>query len=211
LRKGTRSASKWETPAEREGTAGVPAQRRCRRTRAAKINLLEDDNFVRTKKAAADGYAPCSRARALKNSRRAFAPALLAPCLDTRRLSCLFSGNESSDGARPAVNSLSVRYRRPSRARRHRWGGQVNRQPSTLPHPILKYWCALNITSPGQSRGRAGASLLTAVRLSQRVDLLTRLIYVPLGDSRWAYDHGADSEQYCSRSSLIHRIPPKQF
>jgi hypothetical protein len=28
--------------------------------------------------------------------------------------------------------------------------------------PILKYWCALNTTSPGQSRGRAGASLLTA-------------------------------------------------
>jgi hypothetical protein len=27
---------------------------------------------------------------------------------------------------------------------------------------MLKYWCALNTTSPGQSRGRAGASLLTA-------------------------------------------------
>ena len=33
----------------------------------------------------------------------------------------------------------------------------------------------LNTTSPGQSRGRAGASLLTADRLSRRVDLLTRL------------------------------------
>jgi hypothetical protein len=41
----------------------------------------------------------------------------------------------------------------------------------------------LNTTSPGQPRGRAGASLLTADRLSWRVDLLTRLIYVPLGDS----------------------------
>jgi hypothetical protein len=42
---------------------------------------------------------------------------------------------------------------------------------------------SLNTTSPGQSRGGAGASLLTADRLSWRVDLLTRLIYVPLGDS----------------------------
>jgi hypothetical protein len=41
----------------------------------------------------------------------------------------------------------------------------------------------LNTTSPGQSRGRAGASLLTADRLSWRVDLLTQPIYVPLGDS----------------------------
>jgi hypothetical protein len=37
----------------------------------------------------------------------------------------------------------------------------------------------LNTTSPG---GRAGASLLTAVRPARRVDLLTRLTYVPLGD-----------------------------
>jgi hypothetical protein len=41
----------------------------------------------------------------------------------------------------------------------------------------------LNTTSPGQSYRGAGASLLTAVRLPWRVDLLTRLIYVPLGDS----------------------------
>jgi hypothetical protein len=41
----------------------------------------------------------------------------------------------------------------------------------------------LNTTSPAQSRGGAGASLLTADRLSWRVDLLTRLFYVPLGDS----------------------------
>jgi hypothetical protein len=41
----------------------------------------------------------------------------------------------------------------------------------------------LNTTSPGQSHRGAGASLLTAVRLPWRVDLLTRLIYVPLGDS----------------------------
>jgi hypothetical protein len=33
---------------------------------------------------------------------------------------------------------------------------------ASYPHSILKYWCALNTTSPGQSRGRAGASLLTA-------------------------------------------------
>ena len=42
----------------------------------------------------------------------------------------------------------------------------------------------LNTTSPGQSHRGAGASLLTAVRLPWRVDLLTRLIYVPLGDSQ---------------------------
>jgi hypothetical protein len=41
----------------------------------------------------------------------------------------------------------------------------------------------LTTTAPGQSRGGAGASLLTAVRLPWCVDLLTRLIYVPLGDS----------------------------
>jgi hypothetical protein len=41
----------------------------------------------------------------------------------------------------------------------------------------------LTTRAPGQSRGGAGASLLTAVRLSWRVDLLTRLIDVPLGDS----------------------------
>ena len=41
----------------------------------------------------------------------------------------------------------------------------------------------LNTMSPGQSHRGAGASLLTAVRLPWRVDLLTRLIYVPLGDS----------------------------
>jgi hypothetical protein len=41
----------------------------------------------------------------------------------------------------------------------------------------------LTTTAPGQLRGGAGASLLTAGRLSQRVDLLTRLIYVPLCDS----------------------------
>jgi hypothetical protein len=37
-----------------------------------------------------------------------------------------------------------------------------SRYGASYPHPILKYWCALNTTSPGQSRGRAGASLLTA-------------------------------------------------
>jgi hypothetical protein len=41
----------------------------------------------------------------------------------------------------------------------------------------------LNTTSPGQSHRGAGASLLTAVRLPWRVDLLTRLIYVPSGES----------------------------
>jgi hypothetical protein len=33
---------------------------------------------------------------------------------------------------------------------------------ASYPHPTLKYWCALSTTSPGQSRGRAGASPLTA-------------------------------------------------
>ncbi len=37
-----------------------------------------------------------------------------------------------------------------------------SRYGASYPHPILKYWCALNTRSPGQSRGRAGASLLTA-------------------------------------------------
>jgi hypothetical protein len=41
----------------------------------------------------------------------------------------------------------------------------------------------LDTTSPGQSHRGAGASLLIAVRLPRRVDLLTRLIYVPSGDS----------------------------
>ena len=41
----------------------------------------------------------------------------------------------------------------------------------------------LNTTSPGQSHRGAGASLLTADRLPWRVDLLTRLVYVPLGDT----------------------------
>jgi hypothetical protein len=41
-----------------------------------------------------------------------------------------------------------------------------------------------NTTSPGQSRGRAGASLLTADRLPRRVDLLTRLI-----TCHWATRH----------------------
>ncbi len=36
-----------------------------------------------------------------------------------------------------------------------------SRYGASYPHPILKYWCALNTTSPGQPRGRAGASLLT--------------------------------------------------
>jgi hypothetical protein len=33
---------------------------------------------------------------------------------------------------------------------------------ASYPHPTLKYWCALSTTSPGQSRGRAGASPLSA-------------------------------------------------
>jgi hypothetical protein len=41
-----------------------------------------------------------------------------------------------------------------------------------------------NTMSPGQSRGRAGASLLTADRLPRRVDLLTRLI-----TCHWATRH----------------------
>jgi hypothetical protein len=46
------------------------------------MNLLEDDNFVRAKKVASDGYAPFSWARPAKNSRSAFAPALSAPRLN---------------------------------------------------------------------------------------------------------------------------------
>jgi hypothetical protein len=76
--------------------------------------------------------------------------------------------------------------------------GQL-RQLST----ILKL-VRLDTTSPGQSRGRAGASLLTAVRLSQRVDLLTRLIYVPLGDRRRVHGPRIGAVQYCSLPSLIH-------
>jgi hypothetical protein len=75
----------------------------------------------------------------------------------------------------------------------------------------LKYCCALNTTSPGQSRGRAGASLLTAVRLSQRVDLLTRLI-----TCHWATRDGRTItalilSNIAHARSLIHWIPPKQF
>jgi hypothetical protein len=33
---------------------------------------------------------------------------------------------------------------------------------ASYPYPTLKNWCALNTTLPGQSRGRAGASPLTA-------------------------------------------------
>jgi hypothetical protein len=74
------------------------------------------------------------------------------------------------------------------------------------PHQSCNLGVPLTTTSPGQSRGWAGAGLLTAVRLSRRVDLLTRLIYVPLGDSRLAHNRDIDSVQYCSRSSLIHRL-----
>src|SRR5580658_10407004 len=46
--------------------------------------------------------------------------------------------------------------------------------------------------------------MLTAVGLPWRVDLLTRLICVPLGDSSQPHDHDFDSVQYCSRRAVIH-------
>jgi hypothetical protein len=51
---------------------------------------------------------------------------------------------------------------------------------------------------------RAGASLLTAVRLSRRVDLLTRLIYVPSSDSR----RGAQSRRRLCSILLTHVTYP---
>jgi hypothetical protein len=79
----------------------------------------------------------------------------------------------------------------------HRYG--------TFPQPILKYCCAFNTTSPGQSRGWAGASLRTA---SPTVPAC-RPAYAADATCHWATDDkrtgpGIGAVQYCSRTSLIH-------
>jgi hypothetical protein len=69
----------------------------------------------------------------------------------------------------------------PVRQAQHRFlwrTAQVN-QPRLTVENLSEYNVARTVAR------RAGASLLPAVRLSRRVDLLTRLIYVPLSDSRW--------------------------
>jgi hypothetical protein len=50
-----------------------------------------------------------------------------------------------------------------ARARSSRPPAFFDRHTAHFHTPILQYCCALNTTSPGQSRGRAGASLLTAI------------------------------------------------
>jgi hypothetical protein len=72
-----------ETPAEKgKARLGVQVHRGAVVEHAPLINLLEDDNFVRVKKVASDGYAPRSRESAAKKSRRALAPVLSAVALD---------------------------------------------------------------------------------------------------------------------------------
>jgi hypothetical protein len=93
----------------------------------------------------------------------------------------------------------------PQAQRRFLWRTTQVNQPRLTVENLSEYNVARTVAR------RAGASLLTAVRLSRRVDLLTRLIYVPLGDSRWAHDHGAEAEQYCSHWSLIHWFPPRKL
>jgi hypothetical protein len=69
----------------------------------------------------------------------------------------------------------------PVRQAQHRFlwrTAQVN-QPRLTVENLSEYNVARTVAR------RAGASLLPAVRLSRRIDLLTRLIYVPLSDSRW--------------------------
>jgi hypothetical protein len=66
---------------------------------------------------------------------------------------------------------------------RGRVDGILSPAQHDYPHPILQSWCAFEYNVARTVARTGGASLLTPDRLSRRVDLLTRRIYVPLGDS----------------------------
>jgi hypothetical protein len=129
--------------------------------RAPHPNLAEYDNFVRVKKMAPDGYAPCSLASATKNSRRAFAPALSAPCLDAYRCECdhirerrdqVIRSQPEIGRHRPAVCSRGGARRSLARAdpagcgASTRIGRPVGRTP-TVGHfqgDVFVQWCGLD-------------------------------------------------------------------
>jgi hypothetical protein len=65
-----------KTPAEKgKARLGIQVHRGAVVEHAPSINLLEDDNSVRVKKLASDGYAPSSRENAAKKSQSANPPA----------------------------------------------------------------------------------------------------------------------------------------